>query len=185
MQTTQAKKAFDARRFEEKLEELKPYLVMTSGGDEDLYQEGAIGVYESMCEAPEAYNTYYKNKARWKILTKARGVGKSVDIKKSYNRKNPIQLIHYDAIPENADAELSNAILGDRKCLPLDEYVLNKVDFDRFIDSLSSPEADYVRLKMVEDLYDWEVADWMDMPVTKVKTMKKSLRAKIEDYFGI
>lgn len=184
MQTTQAQTAFDAK-FEEKLNELTPYLVMTSGGDEDLFQEGAIGVYESMCKVPEAYNTYYKNKARWKILMKARGVGKSVDIPKSYNRKNPIQMIHYDAMPDTADAELSQAILGDRKRLPLDEYVLNKVNFDRFTDTLSSQEADYVRLKMVEDLYDWEVAEWMDMPVPKVKAVKKSLRGKIEDYFGI
>ena len=175
---------FDAK-FEKKLEELTPYLVMTAGGDEDLIQEGAIGVLLSMREVPEAYNTFYKKKARWSILTQARGVGRSVDIPKSYQRKNPIQLIHYDAIPENADAGLSQAILGDRKHLPLDEYVLNKVDFDRFIDTLSSQEADYIRLKMVEDLYDWEVADWMDMSVPKVKAVKKSLRGKIEDYFGI
>jgi DNA-directed RNA polymerase specialized sigma24 family protein len=68
-----------------------------------------------------------------------------------------------------------------RKRLPLDDYVLSKIDFDRFIDSLSSSEAEYVRLEMIEDFYDWEAAEWMDMSVPKVKAVKKAVRAKIED----
>jgi hypothetical protein len=182
MTTTQ--EAFDAK-FEGKLKELTPYLVMTAGGDEDLFQEGAIGVLLSMREEPEAYNKYYKKKARWNILTQARGIGKSVDIRKSYKRKNPIELVHYDAVPETADAELSQAILGDRKRLPLDEYVINKVDLEGFVESLSLQEAEYVRMKLVYEMFDWEVAKEVDMSVPMVKAIKKGLRGKIEDYFSV
>jgi len=52
-------------------------------------------------------------------------------------RKTAITIVHYDAIPDNADAEFSQAILTDRKRVPLDEYVIQKVDFDRFINGLS------------------------------------------------
>jgi hypothetical protein len=41
-------------RFEDKINTLMPYLVKTSGGDEDLIQDGAIGIWESMKEQPYA-----------------------------------------------------------------------------------------------------------------------------------
>jgi hypothetical protein len=93
--TTQ--QTFDAM-FEDKLNTLMPYLVRTSRGDADLIQEGAIGIWESMKSCPYAVNKYHTTKAKWNIVNLARGVGRSVDIPKQYERKFPITLVHYDAI---------------------------------------------------------------------------------------
>jgi hypothetical protein len=57
---------FDAM-FEEKLNTLMPYLVKTTRGDEDLIQEGAIGIWESMKKVPYAVNKYHATKAKWNI----------------------------------------------------------------------------------------------------------------------
>ena len=158
---TAQREAFEAK-FEDKLNNLMPYLVQTAVGDEDLIQEGAIGIWESMREQPYAANKYHTTKAKWSIISVARGVGRSVDIPKQYQRKFPITLIHYNAIPDNADADLSQAMLTDKNSLPLDEVVIRKMDFERFIDSLTTAEERYIRYKMVDELPD-RTADPMAM----------------------
>jgi len=99
-----AQQSFDAM-VEDKINTLMPYLVKTAGGDEDLIQEGAIGIWESMKEQPYAANKFHATKAKWSIISVARGVGRSVDIPKQYPRKFPITIIHYDAISESSDVK--------------------------------------------------------------------------------
>ena len=178
--TTQ--QSFDAM-VEDKLNTLMPYLVKTTRGDEDLIQEGAIGIWESMKEQPYATNKYHTTKAKWNIVNVARGVGRSVDIPKQYHRKLPITLVHYDAIPDNAYADLSQAMLADKNGLPLDEVVIRKMDFERFINTLTTVEADYIRYKMVDELPDRTAAAALSMSMEKLHAMKTLLRGKIEDHF--
>jgi DNA-directed RNA polymerase specialized sigma24 family protein len=179
-----AQQSFDAM-VENKINTLMPYLVKTSGGDEDLIQEGAIGIWESMKEQPYAASKFHATKAKWSIISVARGVGRSVDIPKQYPRKFPISLVHYDAIPDDADADLSQALLTDKNSLPLDEVVIRKMDFERFVATLTTTEERYVRYKMVDELPDRVVADALSMSVEKLHAMKATLRGKIEDHFTL
>jgi hypothetical protein len=57
-----AQQSFDAM-VEDKINTLMPYLVKTASGDEDLIQEGAIGIWESMKEQPYAANKYPRARA--------------------------------------------------------------------------------------------------------------------------
>jgi DNA-directed RNA polymerase specialized sigma24 family protein len=168
---------------EDKINTLMPYLVKTSGGDEDLIQEGAIGIWESMKEQPYAATKYHATKAKWSIISVARGVGKSVDIPKQYPRKHPITIVHYDAIPNNVDADLAQAILADRNSLPLDEMVIRKMDFERFINTLATTEERYVRFKMIDELPDAKAAAALSMSLERLHDIKSTLRSKIEDHF--
>ena len=118
------------------------------------------------------------------ILNQINGVGKSVDIPKRYNRQFPITIVHYNAIPDNSDAELSQAILTDRNRLPLDEMVIRKLDFEHFINNLSGPEAKYIRLKVVDELLDRKIAIKLGKSKDQVKYLKRKLRAKIEAHFA-
>jgi DNA-directed RNA polymerase specialized sigma24 family protein len=170
-------------RFENKLNTLMPYLVKTARGDEDLIQEGAIGIWQSMKEQPYAATKFHTTKAKWSITSVARGVGRSVDIPKQYPRKHRIAIIHYDAIPDDADADLAQALLSDRNSLPLDEMVIRKMDFERFINSLTTTEERYVRYKMVNELPDAKAAAVLSMSLEKLHAMKAALRGKIEDHF--
>ena len=43
-----------------------------SGGDENLIQEGAIGIWEGMQKEPEAPDRYYAAKAKWNIQNVSR-----------------------------------------------------------------------------------------------------------------
>ena len=136
-----------------------------------------------MKEQPYATNKYHTTKAKWNIINLARGVGRSVDIPKRYERKFPITLVHYDAIPDNADADLSQAMLTDKNGLPLDEVVIRKMDFERFINTLTTTEERYIRYKMVDELPDRMAAAALSMSVEKLHAMKATLRGKIEDHF--
>jgi len=178
-----AQPSFDAM-VEDKINTLMPYLVKTSRGDEDLIQEGAIGIWESMKEQPYAANKYHTTKAKWNMVNVGRGVGRSVDIPKQYQRKVPITIVHYDAIPDNADADLSQAMLTDKNGLPLDEVVIRKMDFERFITTLTTTEERYVRYKMVDELPDRTAAAALSMSMEKLHAMKTLLRGKIEDHFA-
>ena len=177
-----AQQSFDAM-VEDKINTLMPYLVKTARGDEDLIQEGAIGIWESMKEQPYAANKYHTTKAKWNIINVGRGVGRSVDIPKQYPRKLPITLVHYDAIPDSADADLSQAMLTDKNGLPLDEVVIRKMDFERFINNLTATEADYIRYKIIDELPDRTAAAALSMSAEKLHALKTTLRGKIEDHF--
>jgi DNA-directed RNA polymerase specialized sigma24 family protein len=177
-----AQQALEAK-FEDKLNTLMPYLVKTARGDEDLIQEGAIGIWQSMTNFPHAATKFHATKAKWSIISVARGVGKSVDIPKQYPRKFPITIVRYDAIPDNADADLSQAILTDRNSLPLDEMVIQKMDFDRFINTLTTTEERYVRFKIIDELPDTTAAAALSMSIEKLRAMKATLRSKIESHF--
>jgi DNA-directed RNA polymerase specialized sigma24 family protein len=178
-----AQQSFDAM-VEDKINTLMPYLVKTARGDEDLIQEGAIGIWESMREQPNAATKYHATKAKWSIISVARGVGKSVDIPKQYPRKHPITIVHYDAIPDNAEADLSQAILTDRNSLPLDEMVIRKMDLEQFVATLTTTEERYVRFKMVDEMPDAKAAAALSMSLDRLHTLKATLRGKIEDHFS-
>jgi DNA-directed RNA polymerase specialized sigma24 family protein len=169
---------------EDKINALMPYLVKTAGGDEDLIQEGAIGIWESMKDQPYAATKFHATKAKWGIISVARGVGRSVDIPKQYPRKHPITIVHYDSIPDNADADLAQAILTDRNSLPLDEMVIRKMDFERFIATLTTTEEGYVRYKIVNELPDRMAAAALSMSVERLHAIKATLRGKIEEHFA-
>lgn len=80
---------------EQKINQMMPFLMATASGDEDLIQEGAIALWETIQKAPDATDRYYQNKAKWTIIGNIRGVGKSVDVPKAYPRKWPISIVHY------------------------------------------------------------------------------------------
>jgi len=184
---TTEQQAFDAK-VEHKIKAMMPYIVKVAGGDPDLIQEGAIGVWESMLNEPAGstkdFNQYYRNKAKWNILNHANGVGKSVDIPKVYKRKWPISIVHYDA-GHSEDPELNQAMLADRRRVPLDEWVIQKIDFRGFLDSLTTMEYGYLHLKMVEGLIDKDASKRMDVSVDRVQEIKKAIRAKVEDFFNL
>ena len=170
--------------YENKFKSLRPFLRLTARGDEDMIQEGAISILKSLKRIPDAPNKYLRIGVRWSILNQVNGVGKSVDIPKRYNRQFPITITYYDAIPENSDAELSQAILTDRNRLPLDEMVIRKLDFEHFINNLSGPEAKFIHMKVVDELLDRKIAIKLGKSKDQVKYLKRKLRSKIKDHFA-
>lgn len=103
-----------------------------------------------------------------------------MDIPKQYPRKFPITLVQYDAIPDNADADHCQAMFTDRNGLPLDEVVIRKIDFERFINLLTTSEERYIRYKMVDEPPDRTAAAALSMSIERLYAMKATLRGKIQ-----
>ena len=57
------------------------------------------------------------------------------------------------------------------------------MDYERFINSLTTTEERYVRYKLVDELPDRLAADALSMSVEKLHAMKATLRSKIKDHF--
>jgi hypothetical protein len=74
-------------------------------------------------------------------------------------------------------------MLTDKSGLPLDEVVIRKMDFERFINSLTTTEERYVQYKMVDELPDRTAAAALSMSVENLHAMKTTLRRKIEGHF--
>ena len=89
-----------------------------------------------MKREPEAGDGYFKRKAKWNIQTLARGVGKRLDIPKWHERKTPIYLVRLDG-PQGEAGQLSEAVLSDPNRAPIDQWVIDKVDFERFLATLN------------------------------------------------
>jgi len=75
-------------------------------------------------------------------------------------------------------------MLTDRNGLPLDEVVIRKLDFERFIANLTTTKERYVRFKMVDELPDRTAAAALSMTVERLHAIKVALRGKIEDHFA-
>ena len=65
----------------------------------------------------------------------------------------------------------------------MDEVVIRKVDFERFVATLTTTEERYVRYKMIDEMPDRTAAAALSMSVEKLHALKMTLRGKIEDHF--
>ena len=136
--------------FEERLPSMKSHINYYSEGKEDLEQEGLLGMWESLRKDPTCKDRFVKNGIRWGMVKFARK-GKSVDSDiKSFNRRNlDIEIVKTDALEQ----EVADFILTD-KGLPVDEKVIGKMAFERFVDSLNNLEKRFVLSKLREELRD-------------------------------
>ena len=136
--------------FEKRLPTMKSHINYNSEGKEDLIQEGMLGMWESLRKDPTCKDRFVKNGIRWGMVKFARK-GKSVDsdIKSFKRRERDIEIIQTDAVAE----EVKEFILVDRS-LPVDEKVIGKIAFERFVDSLNNLERRLVLSKLREELRD-------------------------------
>ena len=148
--------------FEENLAEpkIRSHLKYYAEGDMDHTQNGLTNMYASIVTNNEknkkrkekkSLNTrYLKNAIRWGIICEARrGCSVDSDIKSFKRRERDIEIIRTDAVAE----EVKEFILEDRR-LPVDEKVIGKMAFERFVDSLNNLEKRFVLSKLREELRD-------------------------------
>ena len=146
--------------FEDNLPSVESHLKYYSEGDDDRSQDGLTSMYSSIVtnneknkkrKEKQSINTrFLKNAIRWGIICEARR-GRSVDsdIKSFKRRERDIEIIRTDAVAE----EVKEFILEDRS-LPVDEMVIGKMAFERFVDSLNNLEKRFVLSKLREELRD-------------------------------
>jgi len=147
--------------FEENLAEpkIRSHLNYYAEND-DSFQNGLLGMWSAIVTNNEknkkrkdkhALNTrYLRNSIRWGIICEARR-GCSVDSNiKSFKRRNlDIEIVKTDALEQ----EVADFILTDKGLL-IDEIVIGKIAYERFIESLNNLEKRFVLSKLREELRD-------------------------------
>ena len=134
--------------FETRLPSMRSHINYNSEGKEDLKQEGMLGMWKSLKKDPACKDRFLKNGIHWNMLQFSRK-GKSIDSDiKSFNRRIlDIEIVKTDGLEQ----EVADFILQD-KALPVDEVVIGKMAFERFLDSLNNLEKRFVLSKLREEL---------------------------------
>ena len=146
--------------FEDNLPKVRSHLKYCAEGDCDKIQDGLTNMYSSIVTNNKKNKTrkekkyvntrFLKNAIRWGIIGAAsRGRSVDSDIKSFKRRERDIAIIQTDAVEQ----EVADFILQD-KTLPVDEKVIGKIAYERFIDSLNNLEKRFVLSKLRDELRD-------------------------------
>jgi len=81
--------------YEERINRLAPYIRYKSDRNEDLMQEGNIGVYQVLRNHPNANNSFLKLQAKWRMISFLRR-GRNVD--NGFYKRKDLQIIHYNQL---------------------------------------------------------------------------------------
>lgn len=68
--------------------------------------------------------------------------------------------------------------------MPLYAIVIQKADFECFINTLTTMEERYVHYKIIDELPDAKGAGALSISIEKLHTMKATVRGKIEEHFS-
>ena len=175
--------------FMEELPKVQSHLNFYAEGRENRFQDGLTNMWSAIVTNNEknknrkekkSLNTrFLKNSIRWGIICEARR-GCSVDSNiKSFKRRNlDIEIVKTDALEQ----EVADFILED-KVLPVDEKVIGKISWERFIKSLTWLERRFVKARM-EDLTTIEIYIKLKIGQYQYLRMRRSALAKFQTAFS-
>ena len=175
--------------FEDNLPKVQSHLKRCAEGDLDHTQNGLLGMWTAIItndeknkkrkEKNSINSRFLKNSIRWGIICEARR-GRSVDSNiKSFNRRNlDIEIVKTDALEQ----EVADFILED-KVLPVDERVIGKISWERFIKSLTWLERRFVKARL-EELTTIEIYIKLKIGQYQYLRMRRSALAKFQTAFS-
>ena len=163
--------------FGEKMKVLGRFTYYRAGKNEDLRQESLLAIWTGLLKDRNATNGYLKTRIRWQI----RGVHRhSFGIDTAYRKRDDIEIVHSNN--SDIDDDLCLAYVVNRY-QPLDEQVIEKLDTERFLNSLDANEEDIVRYKL-EGMRDDEVRRELHVSYKRYYEIKRGLRPKIAEHFS-
>jgi len=163
--------------FHSKLNDMKRFIFFKVGTNEDLQQESLLSVWTGLLKDPNATDGYLRTRIRWQI----RGVFRnSASIDTLYRKRDDIDLIHSNLADVDGNLCLEYVV----NCYqPLDEQVIDKVDTEKFLNSLDYNEQDIVQYKL-EGMRDREVIRELQVSYERYYDLKGGLRRKIVEHFS-
>jgi hypothetical protein len=163
----------------EKIQEFSGYLRNYAKQDDDLIQEGNIGVYNAIKEKGVATNikeSYFKTKMKF-VITNYLKKGRSID--NGFWKRDKINIMSMDSV----NSDLAATILNDKISKPVDEQVIDKVAMDNLLDSLSETEQKFVHLRIM----DWgyiKIIKKLRLTTDKLNEIRQSVRSKINTAYA-
>ena len=158
-----------------KIMDFKRYIVEQAKGDDDLIQEGYIGIYDIIKEKDKVKESYFKTKIHWKMVNYGKQ-GKSVD--NGFWKRDQLKIVRSDQL----DSDLSANFLKDFNSKPVDEQVIEKIAFERFLSSLSELEKSFIHRRIIGWTFI-KIMKKLKLREELLDQIRKSVRYKIETAF--
>ena len=163
--------------FGEKMKVLERFTYYRAGKNDDLRQEAHIAIWTGLQKDKNATDSYLRTRIRWQI----RGVHRhSFGIDTMYRKRDDIELLHSNN--SDIDDNLSLEYVVNRY-QPLDDQVIDKVDTEKFLNSLNANEQDIVQYKL-EGMRDRDIIRELHMSYRRYYDIKRGLRPKISEHFS-
>jgi DNA-directed RNA polymerase specialized sigma24 family protein len=163
----------------QKINEFAGYLKNYAKEDDDLIQEGNIGVYNAIKEkggATKIKESYFKTKMKF-VITNYLKKGKSID--NGFWKRDTINIIPCDSV----NSDVSANILKDTYSKPVDEQVIDKVALENLLSSLSETEKRFIHLRIM----DWgyiQITKKLRLTTDKLNEIRQSVRSKINTAYA-
>jgi hypothetical protein len=158
----------------EKIQEFSGYLRNYAKQDDDLIQEGNIGIYNAIKEkggASQIRESYFKTKMKFNIINHLKR-GKSVD--NGFYKRNTINIIPCDSV----NSDVSANILKDTYSKPVDEQVIDKIMLEKLLGSFSGIEQRFVYLRLIGLTY-LKIMKKLKLTQKMLAEVQNSVRHKI------
>ena len=164
--------------FNSKLNDIKRFIFYKIGANKDLQQEALLSVWTGLLKSPKATGAYLRTRLKWRVRDVAIS-GSSVD--KPHTTRKDIELIRTTDF--DIDDNLCLECLTNRY-QPMDEQVIDKVDTERFLNSLDYNEHQIVQYKL-DGMCDSEVIRELHMSYKRYYGIKRELKPKIAEHFSV
>lgn len=161
--------------FNSRAKGLSGFIYYQTNGDQDMCQEAQEAMWRGLQKDAFATDAYLRTRIKWR----ARDIykkGTSIDT-------HPVSRVQAKVLlneTETEDAVMNECIRDSH--LPLDEQVINKIDCERFLNTLDMTERSIVLYKL-EGKTDKMVVKELGMTYERYEYIRDALRPKIEDYF--
>jgi hypothetical protein len=161
--------------FNSRAKGLSGFIYYQTYGDQDMKQEAQEAMWRGLQKDAFATDGYLRTRIKWR----ARDVwkkGTSIDT-------HPVSRVQAKVLlneTETEDAVMNECIRDSH--LPLDEIVINKIDSERFLNTLNMTERSIVLYKL-EGKTDKMVIKELGMTYERYECVRDALRPKIEEYF--
>jgi hypothetical protein len=164
--------------FEDKMKVLGRFTYYRAGKNDDLRQEAHIAIWTGLLKDKNATDGYLKTRIRWQI----RGVHRhSFGIDTAYRKRDDIEIVHSNN--SDIDDDFCMEYLTNRSQPLLDEIVIDKMDTEKFLNSLDYNEHQIVQYKL-EGMRDKEVRQELHISYERYYEIKRGLRPKIAEHFS-
>ena len=162
---------------EERINNLAPYVRAMSGGNGDLAQECAIGIFQALGKDPHGNDRFLKNSAKWEMLNYLHR-GRSVD--NGFLKRDKIRIVHYD---HSTTDVMFLMIFKNRMTIPLEDLVIDKITMEGFFDTLTEIERIIVNYKL-DGLSNTKIDFRLNISYSRLKKIRKEIRFKINLAFA-
>ena len=164
--------------YENRIKGMRGFIFKQTRENQDLRQEACLAMWRGLLKDPDATDGFIMNRIRWRLMDVWKN-GTSVD--KTHKTREDITILRF--YPQDFENEIFVEFFENNH-LPLDEQVINKIDTERFLQSLDDKEREIVKYK-IKGVFDRDIIKKLQISSERFYKIKSGVRPKIKEFFAV